>query len=97
MKKLLSVALAFLMLAVMLPVTAMAEENYVMISGITGVENEKYASFEAAYNAIKPKLEALCKSDALGQGGTTAEEFDALFPTRDENGNATLTYYGQPQ
>ena len=92
MKKLLSVALAFLMLAVMLPVTAMAEENYVMISGITGVENEKYASFEAAYNAIKPKLEALCKSDALGQGGTTAEEFDALFPTRDENGNATLTY-----
>ena len=92
MKKLLSVALAFLMLAVMLPVTAMAEENYVMISGITGVENEKYASFEAAYNAIKLKLEALCKSDALGQGGTTAEEFDALFFNRDENGNATLTY-----
>ena len=92
MKKFLSILLAVLMLAVMLPVTAMAEENYVMISGITGVENEKYASFEAAYNAIKPKLEALCKSDALGQGGTTAEEFDALFPTRDENGNATLTY-----
>ena len=92
MKRFLSILLAILMLAVMLPVTAMAEENYVMISGITGVENEKYASFEAAYNAIKPKLEALCKSDALGQGGTTAEEFDALFPTRDENGNATLTY-----
>ena len=92
MKKFLSVLLAILMLAVMLPVTAMAEENYVMISGIKGVENEKYASFEAAYNAIKPKLEALCKSDALGQGGTTAEEFDALFTDRDENGNATLTY-----
>ena len=92
MKKFLSILLAILMLAVMLPVTAMAEENYVMISGITGVENEKYASFEAAYNAIKPKLEALCKSDALGQGGTTAEEFDALFFNRDENGNATLTY-----
>ena len=92
MKKFLSVALAFLMLAVMLPVTAMAEENYVMISGITGVENEKYDSFEAAYNAIKPKLEALCESDALGQGATTAEKFDALFTNRDENGNATLTY-----
>ena len=92
MKKFLSILLAILMLAVMLPVTAMAEENYVMISGITGVENEKYASFEAAYNAIKLKLEALCKSDALGQGGTTAEEFDALFYNRDENGNATLTY-----
>ena len=92
MKKFLSILLAILMLAVMLPVTAMAEENYVMISGIKGVENEKYASFEAAYNAIKPKLEALCKSDAFGQGGTTAEEFDALFFNRDENGNATLTY-----
>ena len=91
-QNLLSVELAQLMLAVMLPVTAMAEENYVMISGITGVENEKYDSFKAAYNAIKPKLEALCKSDALGQGGTTAEEFDALFFNRDENGNATLTY-----
>ena len=92
MKKLLSVVLALLMLAVMLPVTAMAEENYVMISGITGVENEKYDSFKAAYNAIKPKLEALCESDALGQGATTAEKFDALFTNRDENGNATLTY-----
>lgn len=92
MKKFLSLALAVLMLAVMLPVTAMAEENYVMISGITGVENEKYDSFEAAYNAIKPKLEALCESDALGQGATTAEKFDALFFNRDENGNATLTY-----
>ena len=92
MKKLLSVVLALLMLAVMLPVTAMAEENYVMISGIKGVENEKYASFEAAYNAIKPKLAALCESDALGQGATTAEKFDALFFNRDENGNATLTY-----
>ena len=92
MKKFLSLALAVLMLAVMLPVTAMAEENYVMISGIKGVENEKYASFEAAYNAIKPKLEALCESDALGQGATTAEKFDALFFNRDENGNATLTY-----
>ena len=79
MKKLLSVVLALLMLAVMLPVTAMAEENYVMISGITGVENEKYASFEAAYNAIKPKLAALCDSDAMGEGATTAEKFDALF------------------
>ena len=92
MKKLLSVVLALLMLAVMLPTTAMAEENYVMISGITGVENEKYVSFEAAYNAIKPKLEALCDSDAMGQGATTAEKFDALFTDCDENGNATLTY-----
>lgn len=92
MKKLFAAFLAIILLTVMLPITAVAEENYVMISGITGVENEKYASFEAAYNTIKLKLEALCKSDALGQGGTTAEEFDALFSNCDGNGNATLTY-----
>lgn len=92
MKKLLSVVLALLMLAVMLPVTAMAADGYVTVSGINGFKNRQFASFEEAYNAIKPELEALCESGALGQGGTTAEKFDALFTDRDENGNATLTY-----
>lgn len=92
MKKFLSVALAFLMLAVMLPVTAMAADGYVTVSGINGFEKRQFASFEEAYKEINQKLMALCKSDALGQGATTAEEFDALFTDRDENGNATLTY-----
>ena len=92
MKKLLSVVLALLMLAVMLPVTAMAANDYVTVSGINGFENRQFASFEEAYNEINPKLKALCDSDAMGEGATTAEKFDALFTDRDGNGNATLTY-----
>ena len=66
--------------------------DYVMVGGIKGFESTKFATFADAYAAIKPKLEALCTSDALGQGVATAEAFDALFTSRDENGNATLTY-----
>ncbi|HAL11740.1 MAG TPA: hypothetical protein DCP22_05415 [Ruminococcaceae bacterium] len=66
MKKLLSVVLALLMLAVMLPVTAMAADGYVTVSGINGFKNRQFASFEEAYNAIKPELAALCESGALG-------------------------------
>ena len=92
MKKFLSVALAFLMLAVMLPVTALAANDYVTVSGINGFENRQFASFKEAYNEINQKLMDLCDSDAMGEGATTAEKFDALFSNRDENGNATLTY-----
>ena len=92
MKRFLSILLAILMLAVMLPVTALAANDYVTVSGINGFEKRQFASFEEAYKEINQKLMALCKSDALGQGATTAEEFDALFTDRDENGNATLTY-----
>ena len=92
MKRFLSVALAFLMLAVMLPVTALAANDYVTVSGINGFENRQFASFKEAYNEINQKLMDLCDSDAMGEGATTAEKFDALFTDRDENGNATLTY-----
>ena len=92
MKRFLSVALAFLMLAVMLPVTALAANDYVTVSGINGFENRQFASFKEAYNEINQKLMDLCDSDAMGEGATTAEKFDALFSNRDENGNATLTY-----
>ena len=46
MKKMLAMALALLMVAVLLPVTAMAEEltDYVTVSGIAGCENQKYAA-----------------------------------------------------
>ncbi len=46
MKKFLSVALAFLMLAVMLPVVAMAEEGGVMVG------ETSYATIDEAFNAI---------------------------------------------
>ena len=41
MKRFLSVALAFLMLAVMLPVTALAANDYVTGSGINGFANRQ--------------------------------------------------------
>ena len=66
--------------------------DYVVVGGIAGFENTKFASFADAYTAIKPKLEKLCASDALGQGAADVAKFDALFTNRDTNGNATLTY-----
>lgn len=88
MKKLLSVALAFLMLAVMLPVTAMAADGYVTVSGIKGFENRQFASFAEAYAAIKPTVATL----GLGQETpANAEAFDAVF-TDVTDGKATLTY-----
>ena len=88
MKKLLSVVLALLMLAVMLPVSALAAEGYVTVSGIKGFEGQQFASFAEAYAAIKPTMET------LGLGEETpvnAEAFDALF-TDVTDGKATLTY-----
>lgn len=66
--------------------------DYVVVGGIAGFENTKFASFADAYTAIKPKLEKLCASDALGQGAADVTKFDALFTNHDTNGNATLTY-----
>ena len=88
MKKFLSLALAVLMLAVMLPVSALAAEGYVTVSGIKGFEGQQFASFAEAYAAIKPTMET------LGLGEETpvnAEAFDALF-TDVTDGKATLTY-----
>ena len=88
MKKFLSILLAILMLAVMLPVSALAAEGYVTVSGIKGFEGQQFASFAEAYAAIKPTMET------LGLGEETpvnAEAFDALF-TDVTDGKATLTY-----
>lgn len=88
MKKFISLALALLMLVVMLPVSALAAEGYVTVSGIKGFEGQQFASFAEAYAAIKPTMET------LGLGEETpvnAEAFDALF-TDVTDGKATLTY-----
>ena len=88
MKKLLSVVLALLMLAVMLPITAMAADGYVTVSGIKGFEKRQFASFAEAYAAIKPTVATL----GLGQETpANAEAFDAVF-TDVTDGKATLTY-----
>ena len=54
MKKLLSVVLALLMLAVMLPVTAMAEDtNYCTIEGITEADGTTLKHFDTLTAAAK--------------------------------------------
>lgn len=100
--KLLSLLLTLAMLLSMVPAAYAVDDyesnieseptSYVMVGGIRGFENQGFESFEAAYNAIKPKLEELCDDDALGQGVADADKFDALFTDKDANGNATLTY-----
>ena len=66
--------------------------DYVVVGGIKGFENTKFASFTDAYTAINPELAKLCEKDALGQGAADVAKFDALFTNHDTNGNATLTY-----
>lgn len=63
--------------------------DYVVVGGIKGFEKKKFASFEEAYNAIKPIIEKL---GGLVEGSASATAFDAIFTDRDENGNAKLTY-----
>ena len=66
--------------------------NYVVVGGIKGFENTKFASFADAYDAIKPVLEKICANDPLGQGTpANADAFDAVF-TDVKDGRATLTY-----
>ena len=62
--------------------------DYVVVGGIKGFEEKKFASFEEAYNAIKPTIEKL----GLGQESASATDFDAIFTDVDKNGNAKLTY-----
>ena len=63
MKKFLSVALAFLMLAVMLPVTAMAEDtNYCTIEGVDG----KFATLTAAAKAWRVSKHVVTEGNTFG-------------------------------
>lgn len=63
--------------------------DYVVVGGIKGFEGQKFATFEAAYEAINPTVATL----GLGQETpTNADAFDAVFADVDKNGNATLTY-----
>ena len=63
--------------------------NYVMVSGIKGFENTKFATFAEAYAAIKPVVATL----GLGQETPAdAAAFDAVFTDISTDGKATLTY-----
>lgn len=63
--------------------------DYVVVGGIKGFEGKKFASFEEAYNAIKPTIEKL---GGLVEEPASTTAFDDIFTDRDEKGNAKLTY-----
>ncbi|MGN0875773.1 MAG: hypothetical protein ACI4TC_00710 [Kiritimatiellia bacterium] len=69
-------------------VATVGETAFVTVTGIAGFADRKFASFAEAYTAIKPTIAGL----GLGEESATADAFDALFTSVDENGNATLTY-----
>lgn len=90
-RKLLSAILALCMVFCLLPTMALADDStsYITVGGIAGFSDQKFASFEAAYNAIKPELEKL---GGLVEQPATNTAFDALFTNQDANGSATITY-----
>ena len=88
MKKLLSVALAFLMLAVMLPVTAMAEEvNYVTLE-LTYGSNVSAEAIAAAKAMYENKQYTTCKA--------ANEAYMALFGVTWEKGYLDVTDNNAP-
>ena len=70
MKKFLSVVLAFLMLAVMLPTIALAAGNTVKVKVVGGAE---YESLEAAIAAAKP-VNGVITYEIYGQVTVTASK-----------------------
>ena len=75
MKKLLSVVLALLMLAVMLPVTAMAEDtNYCTIEGITEAEGTTLKHFDTLTAAAKAWRESKGIATSGGNFGSHPDE-----------------------
>ena len=75
MKKLLSVVLALLMLAVMLPVTAMAEDtNYCTIEGITEADDTTLKHFDTLTAAAKAWRESKGIATSGGNFGSHPDE-----------------------
>ena len=75
MKKLLSVVLALLMLAVMLPVTAMAEDtNYCTIEGVNG----KFDTLTAAAKAWRESKQIVTEGSTLGGHPAELTEVESI-------------------
>ena len=79
MKKLLSVVLALLMLAVMLPVTAMAEDtNYCTIEGITEADGTTLKHFDTLTAAAKAWRESKGIATTVGNMGGHPENLTSV-------------------
>ena len=71
----------------------------IVVHGIkyNGKDDSEFATFEAAYAALKPVVASVCDTsggtDGLGQeSAKSAEAFKSVFTDVDSKGNATITY-----
>ena len=95
MKKLLATILALVMALGLCSVSWAVDAGKVVVHGIkyNDKDDNEFATFEAAYAALKPVIESVCDTDVLGQGtAKSVEAFKAVFTDVDSDGNATITY-----
>ena len=99
MKKLLATILALVMALSLCSVSWAADTGKIVVHGIkyNDKDDSEFATFEAAYAALKPVVASVCdtngEADGLGQeSAKSAEAFKSVFTDVDSKGNATITY-----
>ena len=99
MKKLLATILALVMALGLCSVSWAAGTEKIVVHGIkyNNKDDNEFATFEAAYAALKPVVASVCDTsggtDGLGQeSAKSAEAFKSVFTDVDSKGNATITY-----
>ncbi len=99
MKKVLATILALVMALSLCSVSWADGTGNIVVHGIkyNGKDDSEFATFEAAYAALKPVVASVCDTsggtDGLGQeSAKPAEAFKSVFTDVDSKGNATITY-----
>lgn len=99
MKKLLATILALVMALGLCSVSWAAGTAKIVVHGIkyNNKDDNEFATFEAAYAALKQVVTSVCDTnagtDGLGQeSAKSAEVFKSVFTDVDNKGNATITY-----
>ena len=99
MKKLLATILALVMALGRCSVSWAEDTGKIVVHGIkyNDKDDSEFATFKAAYDALKPVVASVCDTnggaDGLGQeSAKSAEAFKSVFTDVDSKGNATITY-----
>ena len=99
MKKALATILALVMALGLCSVSWAEDTGKIVVHGIkyNDKDDSEFATFKAAYDALKPVVASVCDTnggaDGLGQeSAKSAEAFKSVFTDVDSKGNATITY-----
>ena len=99
MKKVLATILALVMALGLCSVSWAEDTGKIVVHGIkyNDKDDSEFATFKAAYDALKPVVASVCDTnggaDGLGQeSAKSAEAFKSVFTDVDSKGNATITY-----